>query len=248
MLRTVGIPARYVKGYLPGQPLADGSFQVVGTAAHAWAQVYFPGYGWISFDPTPAAQADIGQAPTKFVVGSPVPLQPTPSLARVVGGADATDPHRAIAQLPAGTTSSGDPGVALLAVGVIGLLALLLAFGVWRSRRRSGVLSRSEPDAVYRGLVGFASRLGYGQLPTQTAYEYAGALGDLVPAAREELQLVARAKVEVTYGRRAMAGDRLVALHAAYRRLRVRLLRLVFRRDRGFRPPRADPGQGPRGR
>ena len=138
-------------------------------------------------------------------------------------------------RLPSGTTTSGDPGVGLLAVAVIGLLALLLAFAVWRSRR-SGILSRSEPEAVYRGLVGFAGRLGFAQLPTQTTYEYAGALGDLVPAAREELQLVARAKVEVTYGRRAMAGDGLVALHAAYRRLRVRLLRLVFRRERGFRP------------
>ena len=142
-----------------------------------------------------------------------------------------------------GSVSGGDPGVGFLAAIVIGLLALLLAFGVWRSRR-SGVLSRSEPDAVYRGMVGFATRLGYGQLPTQTAYEYAGALGDLVPAAREELQLVARAKVEVTYGRRTVPGDRLVALHAAYRRLRVRLLRLVFRRQRGFRPRRGGPGRG----
>ncbi len=130
---------------------------------------------------------------------------------------------------------------------VIGLLAFLVAFAVWRSRR-TGALSRSEPDAVYRGLVGFAGHLGYRQLPTQTAYEYAGALGDLVPAARDELQLVARAKVEVTYGQRTMPGDRLIALHAAYRRLRVQLLRLVFRRQRGFRPRRGGPGSGAAGR
>jgi len=237
MLRTLGIPARYVKGYLPGQQLADGSFEVEASAAHAWAQVYFPGYGWIRFDPTPGAQADIGQVPTEFVKGSPVPATPSPTIGSVQSGADATDPlHRTLPPLTPGSVSGGDPGVGLLAVLVIGLLALLVAFGVWRSRR-SGVLSRSEPETVYRGLVGFASRLGYGQLPTQTAYEYAGALGDLVPAAREELQLVARAKVEVTYGRRAMPGDGLAALHAAYRRLRVRLLRLVFRRQRGFRRP-----------
>ncbi len=244
MLRTLGIPARYVKGYLPGEQLADGSFKVEASAAHAWAQVYFPGYGWIRFDPTPSAQADLGQAATKFVVGSPVPATPTPTIGSVQSGGDATDPlRRTLPPLTPGSTTGGDGGVGLLAVIVIGLLALLLAFGVWRSRR-SGVLSRSEPDAVYRGMVGFATRLGYGQLPTQTAYEYAGALGDLVPAAREELQLVARAKVEVTYGRRTVPGDRLVALHAAYRRLRVRLLRLVFRRQRGFRPRRGGPRSG----
>ncbi|MFI5262001.1 MAG: transglutaminaseTgpA domain-containing protein, partial [Candidatus Limnocylindrales bacterium] len=64
MLRTQGIPARYVKGYLPGQALADGSFQVAARAAHAWAEAYFPGYGWIAFDPTPSKQADLGQAAT----------------------------------------------------------------------------------------------------------------------------------------------------------------------------------------
>ncbi|HXX60412.1 MAG TPA: transglutaminaseTgpA domain-containing protein [Candidatus Sulfotelmatobacter sp.] len=244
MLRTLGIPARYVKGYLPGEQLADGSFQVEASAAHAWAQVYFPGYGWIRFDPTPGAQRDLGQAATVFVRGSPVAGTPSPSIGPVQSGADETDPlRRTLPPLTPGSVSSGGPGVGLLAVLVIGLLALLLAFGVWRSRR-SGALSRGEPDAVYRGLVGFATRLGYGQLPTQTAYEYAGALGELVPAARDELQLVARAKVEVTYGRRTMAGDRLVALHAAYRRLRVRLLRLVFRRQRGFRPRRAGPRSG----
>jgi len=244
MLRTLGIPARYVKGYLPGEQLADGSFQVEASAAHAWAQVYFPGYGWIRFDPTPGAQRDLGQAATVFVRGSPVAGTPSPSIGPVQSGADETDPlRRTLSPLTPGSVSSGGPGVGLLAVLVIGLLALLLAFGVWRSRR-SGALSRGEPDAVYRGLVGFATRLGYGQLPTQTAYEYAGALGELVPAARDELQLVARAKVEVTYGRRTMAGDRLVALHAAYRRLRVRLLRLVFRRQRGFRPRRAGPRSG----
>ena len=245
MLRTLGIPARYVKGYLPGQQLADGSFQVEASAAHAWVQVYFPGYGWIRFDPTPGAQADLGQAATVFVKGSPVPVTASPSIGPIVSGAGETDPRRRPVELPAGPTTPGDPGVGYLAAFVIGLLALLLAFGVWRSRR-SGVLSRSEPDAVYRGMVGFATRLGYGQLPTQTAYEYAGALGDLVPAAREELQLVARAKVEVTYGRRTVPGDRLIALHAAYRRLRVRLLRLVFRRKRGFRPRRGGPGSASR--
>jgi len=248
MLRTLGIPARYVKGYLPGQQMADGSFQVQASAAHAWAQVYFPGYGWIRFDPTPGAQADLGQVATQFVKGSPVPSAAPPTIGAVQSGADATDPlHRTLPPVVPGSVSGGDGGVGMLAVAVIGLLALILVFGVWRSRR-SGAMARGEADAVYRGLVGFATRLGYGQLPTQTAYEYAGALGELVPAARDELQLVARAKVEVTYGRRTMPGDRLVALHAAYRRLRIRLLRLVFHRQRGFRPRRGGPGGGSAGR
>jgi hypothetical protein len=89
------------------------------------------------------------------------------------------------------------------------------------------------PDAVYRGVARIAGRFGYGPRPTQTAYEYAGTLSDLVPSVRTELQLVATAKVESTYAARPPEGDALAALRDAYRRLRVGLLRLAFRRRGG---------------
>jgi hypothetical protein len=61
-------------------------------------------------------------------------------------------------------------------------------------------------------------------------FEFAGALGDEVPQVRPELQTVARAKVEVAYGRRVLPDDRLRSIADASRRLRLGLLRLVFRR------------------
>jgi len=81
-------------------------------------------------------------------------------------------------------------------------------------------------------VVRIARRFGYGPRPTQTVYEYAGALGDELPAARPSLELVARAKVEVAYGARTLGQDRLGALRDAQRRLRVALLKLIFRRHR----------------
>jgi transglutaminase-like putative cysteine protease len=53
MLRTLGIPAREATGYVPGpyDPLTD-LYTVQAQDAHAWVQVWFPGYGWQSFDPT----------------------------------------------------------------------------------------------------------------------------------------------------------------------------------------------------
>ena len=64
----------------------------------------------------------------------------------------------------------------------------------------------------------------------EAAYEFATALGEILPASRPELQTVAAAKVEVAYGRRTIDDDRLRSLRDAYRRLRVGLLRLAFRR------------------
>ncbi len=51
-LRTQGIAARYVSGYLE-TAVSDGQPQLTGAAAsHAWVSVYCPGQGWIDFDPT----------------------------------------------------------------------------------------------------------------------------------------------------------------------------------------------------
>jgi hypothetical protein len=77
-----------------------------------------------------------------------------------------------------------------------------------------------------------ASRLGFGPRPTQTVYEYAASLGDLVPVAHADLQTVAEAKVETTYANVRLGGARLDAVRDATRRLRISLLRLALLRTR----------------
>ncbi len=58
MLRTLGVPARYVNGFLPGEYNGLGEdFIVRASDAHSWVEVYFPEYGWIPFDPTPPSDA-----------------------------------------------------------------------------------------------------------------------------------------------------------------------------------------------
>jgi len=53
MLRSIDIPAREAVGYVPGSynPITD-LYEVQNKDAHAWVQVWFPHYGWQSFDPT----------------------------------------------------------------------------------------------------------------------------------------------------------------------------------------------------
>ena len=54
MLRTIGIPARLVNGFQTGSYNRYGKdFVVRARDAHSWVEVYFAGYGWIPFDPTP---------------------------------------------------------------------------------------------------------------------------------------------------------------------------------------------------
>ncbi len=51
-LRSLGLPARYVSGYIETQP-PPGEAKLVGSdASHAWLSVFVPGYGWMDADPT----------------------------------------------------------------------------------------------------------------------------------------------------------------------------------------------------
>ena len=72
LMRAAGLPARVVTGYLGGDPNpVDGILTVRQSDAHAWAEVYLAGRGWVRVDPTAAA----------------VPLRLDSGLARSVPGA-----------------------------------------------------------------------------------------------------------------------------------------------------------------
>jgi transglutaminase-like putative cysteine protease len=225
LMRMDGFPARYVEGYLSGPvEQASRAIDVTGQQRHSWVEVYFPGYGWIPFDPTGGS---VGQ-PTELPVGSPATASPTPLPSPLSSGgpdgADVPPRHRGAggSTLP-GSTDNGS-GL-ILSAAVILLVVLLALLVVWRRRPRR----LESPDTVYRRIVRAASRLGYTPRPTQTVYEYAGMLADVMPTVRDPLGEVATAQVEVVYGRRQLPTERLISLAAAQRRVRQALLRLFFR-------------------
>jgi transglutaminase-like putative cysteine protease len=67
MLRTLGIPTREVNGFLPGEYNDLGEDYIVRASdAHSWVEVYFPGSGWMTFDPTPPGAESAGGFFTRF--------------------------------------------------------------------------------------------------------------------------------------------------------------------------------------
>ena len=71
------------------------------------------------------------------------------------------------------------------------------------------------PELAWGTVGRLAARFGFAPRPTQTVYEFAGALGDAVPVARSDLETVARAKVEVVYGRTRFSKDRMRIIREA---------------------------------
>ena len=63
LLRTLGIPARNVNGFMGGDWNQFGNYMTVTqNQAHSWVEVWFPQYGWVTFDPTPSATGEVAAA------------------------------------------------------------------------------------------------------------------------------------------------------------------------------------------
>jgi MYXO-CTERM domain-containing protein len=131
MLRMAGIPSRIATGFAPGSRLEnENKFEVSDFDAHSWVEVYFPGIGWVIFDPTPAA------APAQSL-GS-LAVRPrgeaaTERFQRVVGiESDAEGEPASAFGSSSGDDGSGSPWVSTtILVLVAGLCGLF-----WFRRRR----------------------------------------------------------------------------------------------------------------
>ena len=131
MLRSLGIPARLAVGFAQGEFAADrGVYRVRETDAHAWPQVYFPGYGWVEFEPT------VAQSPLQRLPGDPLatPIAPDTALDGITDS-EARDnlPPEELQDPAAAPTDPFWPTLARrAAIGSAGVLgALVLALLAW---------------------------------------------------------------------------------------------------------------------
>jgi transglutaminase-like putative cysteine protease len=155
MARAEGIPARMAIGFLPGS--RTGSEYIVRASdAHAWPELYFEGYGWIRFEPTPAQRS--GGRPAYTVEGT----GDTTGGGQAVDGEEptstATTPFRRQDLEGADSGTTGSPAtwfgdllttrdVVTITAVLIGLLAtFLMPLTAWvvRLRRRRAASNRQE--------------------------------------------------------------------------------------------------------
>ncbi|MDD6284554.1 MAG: transglutaminase domain-containing protein [Firmicutes bacterium] len=103
MARSIGIPSRYVQGYCAQEEAGEGVV-IDNTSAHAWVEIYFDGFGWVMFEPTPAAaETTYGIDTSEFKEQSSTVQGSTSSEEVTVGG----DPSSGMT----GTEQSSQPTV-----------------------------------------------------------------------------------------------------------------------------------------
>jgi hypothetical protein len=192
MLRSLGVAARYASGYGQGTwDAAQGGWVVSGQNSHAWAEVYYPGYGWIEFEPTPS-QGTFTRATTRPTI-APTPvltdaIAPEPSPAPPLDEAPATRP---LASLQTWTRDSR----LLSALIQGGLLVILLGLLIYSPRLLGR--SRAGPrELIWRS---------YGRL------QLWGRLVGIVPqdslTPRESLQVLQREMQQRRDGIESIADD-----------------------------------------
>ncbi|SDS08364.1 Transglutaminase-like superfamily protein [Friedmanniella luteola] len=148
MARVVGIPSRVSVGFLPGQREGN-SWRVSIRDMHAWPELYFSGYGWVRFEPTPGSVT--GSAPPWTLQGADDPSDSASAEPTAAPSASTAAPTAAPQDVPADQQGTGDTAVGfpwartLLGSG-IGLLALVVLAlpATVRLRRRSARLAGDQ--------------------------------------------------------------------------------------------------------
>lgn len=240
MLRTRGIAARVVNGFLPGEYNdAAGAYTVRQSDAHSWVEVYFPETrSWITFDPTPAAGRTepvktglVGQFEKyaealeliwfQYVVG--YDKQEQRSLATSLSN-HLIEYRRSFARVISGvrkTVSSHLGAVALIVLSPIALLLLLLAakrvrrFG-WRRALSISLRDKNESTSTvqfYERLTGLLARRGFQRDSHLTPLEFAG-VTDFQPALA-----ITRAYNRVRFGGQKLSAAELREIERAFQQL-----------------------------
>ncbi len=236
MLRSVGIPARFVVGYTPGKEVPqqaqdeDGliQYRVQENNAHAWPEIYFPGYGWVQFEPTasePLLVRPVEEPEAPLDAG----LQPQDS--------PNTDGNAGI--LPDSGVPGGLPPVPASAAfsiwlggnwgwlaGLAGLLALAAAGVILLRRRQKAFFRGSEVlSRLFDLLAAWAARLHIRWPASDTPLEHAAAFSSAVPEAAPTVDRLAALFVAQQYGRQEPSAPILAEVADDWQTLRPKLWR-----------------------
>jgi transglutaminase-like putative cysteine protease len=205
LLRAAGVPARYVEGFGRGQAV-QGVYHILEKDGHAWPEVFFPGYGWVEFEPT-AAQALTSRSPKVTTTAEAAGLGLDRQLPQMDDEVDPAlrdggfGPPAAVARVPFWRRLPG------WAWGVLAA-ALLLTAGIGslvaRQRRRMLTLTPAE-RAYYRLSRGAGRLLRLRPLDHQTPLEYGRAVASAVPAGRDAALGIAEFYVAERFGARTEA-------------------------------------------
>jgi hypothetical protein len=186
LARSVSIPARLVAGYAEGEYDAErGVFRVREKNAHSWVEIYFPGYGWIEFEPTTSERPLIRPERTEEQEAE----DDVPGGGGGEGFSEEERMRRYHPEMdePLGwntepLTASRGP---LVWPWAVGLAFITLSVGGWWATENWGFRGLSAIERAYARLLRFGHWLGRPLRTSNTPFEWARDVSTVVPDAQE---------------------------------------------------------------
>jgi len=208
MLRAVGVPARYVRGYSQGAQ-EEGQYHLLESDGHAWPEVFFPGYGWVEFEPTggePPLNRLRSQNSEEEQGSDRDRSRSLPSLeGRLEDERNGATLEPILPPEPVTLWQRVGP-LGWAALGLVALAAVLSV--VLAARRRQQVAGLTVTERVYGDLVIWVRRLLLIEpLAHQTPNEYAGTVARYAPGGREAVEQIAGLYVEERFSGRQITGS-----------------------------------------
>jgi hypothetical protein len=228
MARAVGIPARLVVGYAGGELDEETARYVVRRRdTHAWVEVYFPGFGWVEFEPT-ANEPLITRPETSDDSVRELPDGEIESrLERDLGRLEAEEQGLPGAPIPFAQT--GGSSFQRAAVAAVALCAGISALAIWFFKRRS-VEETSAVGKIYKRMCQYTHLVGIRGRPYQTPYEYASVLGEQLPQAASPARQISELFVRDQFSPWGVEPTEERAAEQAWQALRPIVLRRLVRR------------------
>lgn len=228
MARAVGIPARLVVGYAGGELDEETARYVVRRRdTHAWVEAYFPGFGWVEFEPTASEplipRAESGDESDRERPSGDVESRLERDLERLEGE------EEGLPGMPILSARSGGSSFRMVALAALALCGGAGALVMWYFKRRRAE-DISAVGKIYRRMCGYARLLGIRGHPYQTPYEYAALMGDRLPQAASQAQQISELFVRDQFSHRAVGREEERAAERAWHDLRRVVLRKLVRR------------------
>ena len=231
MMRAVGVPARLAVGYAPGEVhIESGRTFVKDSDSHGWAQVYFPKYGWIDFEPTVAWGPPSRRLHSEEDPGTAASPE---SSSILISPEDIFPPFEGSgSERPEG---QADGGSSLISAAVfiriaIALGALAALYVVLLVAWNIGLLKATPVERAYAKMGRLGALAGFRRRPYQTPTEYAVVIGSAIPAIGSAARRIASAFAGDRYGGRKVAQEDRAEMDQAWRGIRGGLAARALRR------------------
>jgi transglutaminase-like putative cysteine protease len=230
MLRSLGIPARLAVGFVvddSDKELESGAYKIRDRSSYAWTEVYFPGHGWVAFNPSPDRPEDLNPTIVE-PLDEPTGAAGPEDLNVGLGSDVLIDAPPGNVAVPT-TTPTAQPGRdynPLITLGVAAFVALL-AGSVFMGWQRS-VAGLPYSQQLWEKTVRLATWAGQGPRNGETPAEFAQSLKRRVRAARD-VSVLARAYNRSRFGKQEPDEEK-AALAEAWPEVRGALFGAIWRR------------------